>query len=311
MISASTGSAAPGKQNPPSPLPDAGARRDEDKTGGALVAQRFRMLEDIARELSGDVAFPTFFDVSMQLRRVLRDPNQSIDQICAVIIGDPLICSKLLSLANSVIYNPQRAEIRDIKAAVQRLGLNAVRNAAMAAVMKQILLSRGVIGFTEFTKNIWTHSISTASAAYVVARRLSRISPDDALLAGLVHDIGVFYMLYRASQYEELRARPVTLKYLAMQWHESIGETLLNALGVPESISTAIRDHDQSRPVPPLPASLSDVVYVANILAGGPDEWFLQDMAAADEKRNALNDGYLSLLPEIQEHAAEMRSIFF
>ena len=64
----------------------------------------------------------------------------------------------------------------------------------------------------------------------------ARINPDQAFLAGLVHDLGAFYMLYRAAQYEELRMRPDTVKYLMLQWHEGIGVSLLNALGLPEEI---------------------------------------------------------------------------
>ena len=59
-----------------------------------------------------------------------------------------------------------------------------------------------------------------------------------SVLAGLVHDLGAFYMLYRSAQYEELRLRPDTVKYLILQWHESIGVSLLDALGVPEEIVT-------------------------------------------------------------------------
>lgn len=286
------------------------SHRADDKAGQALNAQRFQMLEDIAKELSGDVAFPTCFAVAMQLRKALSDPNQSIEQIGRVIIGDPLICGKLLGLANSVAFNPSGTEVTDIKNAIQRLGLNAVRSCALAVAMKQMLMSKGMVEFEDLTKDLWDHSIVTASAAYVVARRLSRLSADDAMLAGLVHDIGVFYMLYRATQYDELRARPESLKHLVMQWHESIGETLLNALGVPEKITLSIRDHDQPRPNVSVKTSLNDVVHVANVLAGGIYEWLLQDMDAADQYRGNLDAEYLELLPEIQEHAQSVRAAF-
>lgn len=279
-----------------------------DKSGKALADQRFQMLGDIAKELSGEVTFPTCFDVAMQLRRALNDPNHSMEQIGRVIQGDPLICSKLVGLANSVAYNPGGTEIRDIKSAVQRLGLNAVRSVTMAVAMKQMLLSKEMVEFKDSTTSLWDHSIMTASASHILAQK-TRFRGDDARLAGLVHDIGAFYMLYRASRYDELRARPDSLRYLVIQWHESIGESLLNALGMPEKISVAIRDHDYPRPRPAALTSLGDIVYVANALVGGIRSCFFQDMPS-EQDQEYFRDTYLALQDEIQADAEEMRSVF-
>jgi len=87
------------------------------------------------------------------------------------------------------------------------------------------------------------------------------------VLAGLVHDLGAFYMLWRAVQYPELRSRPDTVRYLIIDWHESIGVTLLNSLGVAEEIVQATIDHDRHRVVPAPVLTLADVVFVSNILA--------------------------------------------
>jgi hypothetical protein len=43
-------------------------RADKDKVGEELATQRFGMLADIARELSGEVLFPTCFDAILRLR---------------------------------------------------------------------------------------------------------------------------------------------------------------------------------------------------------------------------------------------------
>lgn len=284
--------------------------RTDDKKGEALKAQRFQMLEDIACELSEAVAFPTCFDVTLKLRKVLSLPDVSIGQIAKAVTGDPLVCSRLLSLANSVMYNPGGSEITNINTVIQKLGINVVRTTALALAGKQMLMSKHMAAFEGMTRELWDHSVFAAAAAYVIAGRRTRLNRDDALLAGLVHDLGAFYMLYRGVQYEELRVRPDTLRYLVVQWHESIGESLLNALGVPEKISEAARDHDQPRPVPPVPASLADVVYVANIMAGGADEWLLKDLKSEAPKAMPPIDPYLDLLPEIETCAKELKAAF-
>lgn len=271
----------------------------DNKTGDDLKAQRFQMLEDIARELSGEVVFPTYFDAVLRLRKVLQYPNETIGSIASAVSLEPLISAKLLHLANSVAFNPQGAQVVDLKSAITRLGLNAVRSAALAIVMTQLLRAKGMASFADLTHKLWEHSIHTAAAARVLAREHTRFNADEAMLAGLIHDLGAFYMLYRATQYEELRERPDTVRYLIVQWHESIGISLLNALGLPEEIVNATEDHDRLRPAPETLRTLGDVIYVANMLSGGHFEWLMQELGSTPDELDDLSRRYGYLQPEI------------
>jgi len=284
--------------------------QDNDKTGDALKAQRFQMLEDIASELAGEVIFPTHFDAVMRLRKVLHDPNQPLTKIAAAIAVEPLISAKLLHLANSVTFNPAGHEVVDLQSAIARLGINVVRSTTLSIVMAQLLRAKGMAIFSDLTQILWDHSIRTAAGARVIAQRMTRINPEEAMLAGLIHDLGAFYMLYRATQYEELRHRPDSVKYLIIQWHESIGVSLLNALGLPEEIVRATVDHDRLRPNPVPLRTLTDVVYVANMLAGGHFEWTMQGNPMSVEDQQALENAYAGLKPEIDAQLAEMSSNF-
>lgn len=284
---------------------------NQDKTGEALKAQRFQMLEDIARELAGEVVFPTCFDVILRVRKLLNDPDVSLQTIASAVSVEPLISAKLLQLANSVAFNPQGQKIVDLKTAVSRLGLNALRTAAMNIVMTQMLRAKGLSHFADITRALWDHTIRTAAAARIVAQSAkARLNADEAMLAGLVHDLGAFYMLYRATQYDELLSRPDTIKYLMAQWHESIGVSLLNALQIPDEIVEATIDHDHPRPVPAAVRNLSDVVYIANILSGTHFEWQLQDNAQNQELQMTVVEKYGHLQAEIDSLVAEMRSTF-
>ena len=279
----------------------------DNKTGDDLKAQRFQMLEDIAKELSGDVVFPTYFDAVLRLRKLLQDPNETIGGIATAVSLEPLISAKLLHLANSVAFNPQGNQVVDLKSAVSRLGLNAVRSAALSIVMAQLLRAKGMASFADLTHKLWEHSIHTAAAARVLAREHTRFNADEAMLAGLIHDLGAFYMLYRATQYEELRERPDTVRYLIVQWHESIGISLLNALGLPEEIVNATEDHDRLRPAPETLRTLSDVIYVANMLSGGHFEWLMQDLGSTPDELDELSRRYGYLQPEIDSLYEEIK----
>lgn len=244
-----------------------------DKKGAELDRQRFRMLEDIARDLSSDVLFPTSFESVAKIRKVLQEPEISLQKVASVVALDPLVSSRILALANSTMFNPAGSPIQTIQGAIERIGLQNVRVAALAVATKGLLLARDVAAFRALGDRLWVHSLRTAAAAWVVARRKTRLSPDEAMLAGMIHDIGAFYMIYRAAQYEELVIRPDSLKYLVVHWHESVGHSVALALGLPEQLAESIRDHDQPRLLPETPKTMADVVYIANLLAGGSFEW--------------------------------------
>jgi len=284
---------------------------NDDKKGDALSAQRFQMLEDIAQELSGDVVFPTAFDIVARLRKALQDPNLPLPRLAEIVELEPLISGRLIGLANSVAFKRRGLEVRSVKVAVTRLGINLVRSTAMGIAMNQLLRAKDLLPFGDLAQRLWQHSLQSAAAAEVIAQRMTtNIAPDEALLAGLVHDLGAFYMLYRASQYAELRSRPDTVRYLITEWHESIGHSLLVALGMPHAIADAMRDHDRPRPVPRPPRNLTDIVYAANLMAGGKLEWLSRDADAPSAEKMELPMEYIDLSEDIEKRAKEMRAIF-
>lgn len=280
------------------------------KVGEALKAQRFRMLEDIARELAGDVVFPTSFDAALRLRKALQNADMSVAQMARIVCLEPLVATKLMTMANSALYSPDGVPAKGLQAVIQRLGVDLVRTTALGIAMGQLMRSKEMAGFSDLAQALWEHSLWAAAAARVLARTHTRIPPDEALLAGLVHDLGAFYMLYRATRYPELRARPDTLKFLILSWHESIGVSLLNALGVSDEVIEATVDHDQPRPLPEGLKTLSDIVYLGNILAGTHLEWSRE---GDDDVRQIIESAkrcYADLLPEIEKDALAMQAVF-
>ena len=282
----------------------------EDKRGEALNAERFRMLEDIARELAGEVIFPTYFDAALRLRKDLQNPDLPTARIAKIVSIEPLIAAKLMQLAGSALYSPDGSPAKDLSAAISRLGVDLVRTTALAIAMNQLLRSKDMAIFSDLTRALWDHSIRTAAAARVLAQNFTRINPDEALLAGLVHDLGAFYMLYRAVQYPELRVRPDSIKYLIVQWHEGIGVTLLDTLGMPKEIVNATIDHDQPRLAPITVRTLADIVYVGNLIAGAHFEWSHQDFDPDAGQVGQVRQNFSALLPEIEADTREMLAVF-
>lgn len=239
-------------------------------------ALHFRILADIARDLSGDVIFPTYLDASLGVLHALKSPSISIEQVAEVVRIEPLVASKLLHLANSVAYNPAGRPVTHIEQAIQRLGFASVRSVALNVAMQQMLRSRNLAPFEDIARQTWERTLLVAAISRTLARRLGRVDPEDALLAGLVCDIGVFYLLYRAAEYPEYHERRAELIELIRGWHASIGDSLLEVLGIPETVRAAIRTQHEGNGTAGgdvASCSLADVLHFATLLADAPCPW--------------------------------------
>ncbi|WP_373973976.1 HDOD domain-containing protein [Chitinibacter sp. SCUT-21] len=281
-----------------------------NKTADQLHDERLAMLVDIAKELEGDVIFPICFDASVQISTVMKSKTASLQRVAHEIQKDPLITAKLLKLANSVVYNPMGKTISDLNAALTRVGMETARSVALACAMQQLIRSRDLTAFEDISNRLWLHSLKTSMIARVIARRLTRVNPEVAMLAGLVHDLGAFFMLDRAGRYAELSERPKTVEFLVGQWHESIGTILLDSLGLPSEIVEAVTEIDHPRAFVENPRNLGDVIYVANLFAGGFDEMKLLDIPDLVEPEELQYAKYTDLRAEMDEACQEMISLF-
>ena len=117
-------------------------------------------------------------------------------------------------------------------------------------------------------------------------------------------------MIYRAAQYPELRAQHDTVKYLIMEWHESIGVTLLNALGLSEEIVNAAIDHHQPRSRPVIVRGLQTIIYVTNTLDDGHCEWMHSSTGVDNRDDGVVREDFAALLLQIARDVNEMKAIF-
>ncbi len=244
-------------------------------------ALTFKVLEDIAKDLSGDeITFPTFLDITFQVRTALKDPNLSVEQLAKLVGAEPLMSAKIIRMANSVALNPSGRQVADVKNAILRVGMEAVRTVSFAVAMEQLLKSRQMQPFENLSQRLWEHTSHVAALCRVLARKLAKINPDEAMFAGLVHDLGVFYLLSRAAHFPELLADKPELHALLVGWHDNIGHALLSALGSPEQVLEAVQEHETDREIAAI-KTLSDVLYVANKIANRTSSWRDPELDAA------------------------------
>ena len=244
-------------------------------------ALSFKILEDIARDLSGgEVSFPTFLDITFQIQSALEKEDLSVEQLAKLVGADPLMGVKIIRMANSVAFNPSGREVADVRSAILRVGMEAVRTASFAVAMEQLLQSGPMQAgiFRDISGRLWEHSAHVAALCRVLAGRLTGINEDEAMFAGLVHDLGVFYLMSRAAHFSELASDRGELHALLVGWHDNIGHALLNALGQPGAVLAAVLEHENDREIQTV-ASLSDVLYIANKIANRTSGWRIPELS--------------------------------
>jgi HD-like signal output (HDOD) protein len=87
------------------------------------------------------------------------------------------------------------------------------------------------------------------------------------MLAGMLHDIGKFYILNKSGKYPELFNQPETLDMIMHDWHTAIGRSILDAWKFSEDIALAADEHESLERMHVGAADLTDVVMVANLFA--------------------------------------------
>jgi putative nucleotidyltransferase with HDIG domain len=271
----------------------------------ANTGQRsYRFLQDLARDLSTkQISFPTFTGATIRVRRALADPEIDTEKLARAISSEPLLPARLIRIANSAALNPSGKSIADVPSAVMRIGHDVVRSTAVAVAMEQLKAAKDVQAFHEQTEWIWRHSLEVAAIAYVLAKTRSRLNPDEALFAGLVHDIGRFYLLSRVSAYPELAQDQGELDGLIQEWHSSIGQALLHEFALSEATLQAVAEHEHHPIVYP-PRQLVDVIAVANRLARHVNPPTYVPHAARDEA--PLDPAALG---DLSEHGGQIREL--
>ncbi|MBU0601196.1 MAG: HDOD domain-containing protein [Gammaproteobacteria bacterium] len=273
-------------------------------------------LQRLSAELeSGDIVFPTSIDVSLRIRQALENPDININEVARLVGAEPVLSAKALRLANSVAYNRSGIEISDVRAAVNRVGTEPIRMLTMSLIVRQMVDARSDERLRVLTHDLWQHTIHVSALCYVIARRLSRLNPDAAMFAGVVHEIGQFYLLARASAFPALLQREAELGGLMFSFSRSVGRAVLESLKVPQQIIDAVDDPAIEGAVVP-PRALADVVFLAESMAVFPnpfsnttadDESMLAGAATADIDNETLESVLAESTEEIDSIIASLQ----
>ena len=218
-----------------------------------LVRQRVRNL-------------PTLPTTVVSLGQAVSDDRCTVDRILGILSKDPPLSAAMLRLANSVAFAGDN-QVSDLRAAVMRLGFDAVLNLGRtAAIIRTFKDSQHLDSIL-----LWQHSVAVALTAKAICRlQRNRSLEETAFLAGLLHDIGKIALdrcfsddyapvveAFRAGEHlveAEQRILGIT--------HAQVGAMVAENWNFPGDFAEAIRDHH----TPPAGAHLANLLHLCDLL---------------------------------------------
>ena len=243
------------------------------RSESAAAQDAFLFVQSLAAELSsGQVELPGFPDIVARVQHVLADDNVGTDKVVRVVGSEPVLTARLLQMANSAALNISGKPVVDLRAAVTRVGLNVVRSSTIAFATQQLARSPMLKGLEKPLEALWERTTLVAALCYVVARRLTNVNADAAMLAGLLHSIGRLYILTRASRHRALFNDAASYHAIERDWHLGIATALLENWHVPDEIVSAVRDCEDLAREPRGGVNLTDVLVAASLIALHKDQ---------------------------------------
>jgi HD-like signal output (HDOD) protein len=220
-----------------------------------------KVRDDIFTAIKSDrLVLPTLPEVALKVREVADDPNASIDKLAGVIGNDAGLSARIIRVANSPLLRANRA-IDDLRTALMRLGISYTCNIATGLAMEQMFQATSDLVDTRM-RDVWSRSSEVAGICHVLCKHYTKLRPDQATLAGLVHKIGVLPILTYAEDHPALLKDSLTLDSVIEQIHAPIGELILKTWNFPAELAHIPTQHiDFTRQIPK--ADYADLVTVA------------------------------------------------
>ncbi len=272
----------------------------------------FGFVQALADNLSsGSIELPSFPEVVIRLRQVLADEESTTAQIGQLLAAEPSLAARLLTIANSAALRPGTTPISDLNMVINRCGRNMVRNAAMSFAMKQVRETQTLEDAQLYLREVWSESTHVAALCYVLAKKFTNLNPDEALLVGLLHNIGKLYILAQAESHPDLFNDDSELRNILREWHTAIGKAILENWKFSEEFLVSVSNYEDVSRAHDESADLTDVLTVAYLLATllsehGDAEVRLGEIPAGEKLAVSAED-ITSVLQESEEQISSLR----
>ena len=212
--------------------------------------------------VSNEARLPSMPDVAQKVRRAVANDNVGVKEMARIIQADPPLATRVIRAANSPLYRSGRP-YNNVADAVKKMGAHATRNVVYSHSLGALFYFRET-ALRKIAAEIWHDSVQTAAIASVLAVYSHGISPDKAMLAGLIQDIGALPLLAELSEnhpdvvkdYDEVKRVVTTYK-------AQVGYHLVKVWGFEDAFLDVIKSREEWMRKGDAKLDLADIVLLA------------------------------------------------
>ena len=229
-------------------------------TSGPEAALYWEFHENIR---AGTLELPSLPDIASRIAKVINDANTDSRDIARVVQADPTVAARIISVVNSAAYRGVEP-IDNLPDAVSRLGRSITHHLVISFALSQLFNNRSKI-LQQRLLRVWHHAGYVAAICHELARVTPGLEPAQAMLCGLLHDIGALAIIGAAGGKPELVENPQLLDQIIDNLKAEVGAMVLRKWEFPSYfVQVALHAEDWMEDISQAPDYV-DLVVVAQL----------------------------------------------
>ena len=242
---------------------------EEEEDPDHLAAEN-RLTLQIYEDLNSDhLLLPSLPHVAVRIGEAVNDENSDARKVAKLIETDPAMALKIVKAANSARFGGVK-QLATVTDAVARLGMNNTQMLVVTFALRELFRTSSKM-LEKRMLALWEHSRRVAALAQVLGDKVGGFNPHEALLAGLVHDIGVLAVIGYARDFSDVAEQPVALESSIRSLRTQLSGMILAKWQLPTEIVTAAKEAENWRRDGIAKADYADLVIAAQVHEGLAD----------------------------------------
>jgi HD-like signal output (HDOD) protein len=282
---------------------------EEEDDLGPMDAEN-RLTLQIYEDLnSGHLLLPSLPEVAVRIGEAVNDEDTDARQIAGLIETDPVIALKIVKAANSARYGGV-SQVATVTEAVARLGMQNTRILVLTFALRELFRTPSRQLEARMLA-LWEHSRHVGALAQVLADRVGAFNAHEALLAGLVHDIGCLAVVGYARDFPDVAQNTVALESSIRTLRSQLSGMILSTWQMPVELVTAAKEAENWYRDHSGPADYADLIVVAQLhegIGGDIDPARVPAFSRLGLSPSEIDRG-LEVLNEAQEEVAAARQL--
>lgn len=204
--------------------------KTESLAGNRLYTDFYKLI------LSEVLELPTIPEFADKIRNTINQRNANRSIVNSVLQLDPVITAQLIRKANCL---PQDKEIACCSGALTRIGVKGTKKFISEFTKTSVFTAESPL-IARRLRKLWKHSIYVAAISAILAQKTPGFNPDRAMLAGLVHNIGIIPILVVADQIQDPLLSAEDIDYSIKMLKIEIGIKIMREWGFPSDFKNII-----------------------------------------------------------------------